>query len=103
VTAPHARWAVLRAGVVASLHECLADARRAVGAGDTLDAVPEGVGVGVGDTWPPPRKRGRKTIGVVVEVRYPVDVHARVVSRAVKRGASAADEYRALVVRALGR
>jgi hypothetical protein len=93
------RWAVLRAGVVASLHDGLVEARRAVGKGDTLDSVPEGVEVGA--AWPEPRGRGRPAIGVRVEVRLPRDMHDRAKGIAARDGIALPEVLRVAIARGL--
>lgn len=50
---------------------------------------------------PPKGPRGRQRVGVRVEVRLPVDVHARAVARAGREGVAVAEVIREAVVRGL--
>lgn len=51
---------------------------------------------------PPKGARGRRAIGVCVEVRIPVDVHARAVAEAERRGCAVAVVLREAVARGMG-
>lgn len=94
------RYALIRAGHVAALYDDVEPAARAIVPGEALALIPEGVGVG--DAWPPPARRGRPTVGRRVEIRLAPDTYQRATAIAQREGRPIAEVIRRAVIAGLG-